>query len=161
VYRVGEALEDRPDVLALPLLFRKTTLVHRRLWPEVLSVGGSREAWQLNGLSAAGRSLLAAVNRAGSLRLDAAPAVPLAAGRSRGEVARDLERRLLVLGRSEHSETGRHVKRLIGWNRWRDERGFRGRLPTPSTARARLEAAARAALGDDESRGRCLPWTTR
>ena len=160
IYHVGELLEDHPDVLTLPLLMAKTTLVHRRAWPEVLAVSRSRAPWQLVGLSPIGRALLRSVEAAGEVRLDGVMVPPMAARRVIGDVARDLERRLLVHGSSVHSETGRHVKRLTSWRSWMASHAAKDGLPAPADARARLESMV-AGLFPDRSLRLALPWESR
>src|ERR1700686_1077364 len=58
IFAVLSELGDHPDVLFTKLLHRKDTLVHRSLWPALLTVARSREPWQLRGLSAPATSLL-------------------------------------------------------------------------------------------------------
>lgn len=159
IYHVGEALEDHPDVLVIPLILRKATLVHRRLWPEVLAVGRGHEEWQFSGLSPSGRALLTAVEVAGELSLERAPRLALPRNRTIGDLGRDLERRLLVYGRSVHTETGRHAKQLASWKRWSET--HRGRRPSPSasTARSTLDVRVRELYPTLPKRRR-VPWTT-
>jgi hypothetical protein len=157
IYRIGELLERDPALLDVPLLERKSTLVHRRLWPAVLAVSTSRQPWQLDGLSAAERELLRRVERDGSLYAGEQSGLPMARGRSRGDVARGLERRLLVHGTSVHTTSGRHAKLLENWNHWRDRQGVLGRLLSVAQARAELEATVHRALGPEGPWPR-LPW---
>lgn len=58
VFAVLSQLADHPDVLFAKLLYRKDTLIHRRLWPAVLAVGLAREPWQTRGLSDDAKRLL-------------------------------------------------------------------------------------------------------
>src|SRR5262252_4194220 len=64
IFNVYDALEDHPDVLITKLVSGRVTYIHRSLWPQVLAVCSARKPWQLDGLSAAARKLLAAVDRA-------------------------------------------------------------------------------------------------
>jgi len=143
VYRVGEAIESDKDVLVVRLWRGKLTLVHRRLWPALLRVGGARADWQMEGLSAGGRHLLSLVEKVGLLRSDALPP-DFSPGYSVFRPAlRDLERRLLVLTRSVHTPRGAHALEAESWLAWRR----RVRTPpfpgTWPSAQRRLEAAAR------------------
>ncbi len=107
IYALLEALEDRDDVLCLKLLRGKATYVHRALWPALLAVVLD-EAWRrprVQKLPSAARALLALVER-GSQR--GAPVGP----------AKALEVSLLVYGASEHTDAGRHEKRLTSWAHW-------------------------------------------
>lgn len=129
------------EVLWTKLVRGKETIVARSLWPALLGVARSREAWQLRGLASAGRQLLELVDAApASLRLDqvtlrAAEAPPR-------ELARELERRLLVHGDELHTESGRHVELLESWAQWQRDRGVT-ELPGAAEARATLETAVR------------------
>ncbi|HEU5073567.1 MAG TPA: hypothetical protein VFU02_05330, partial [Polyangiaceae bacterium] len=109
-----------PDVLWVKLVRGKETIVARSLWPALLSTAQSREPWQLQGLSPGGRRLLDLVEGASApLRLDRVT-LPAADGAPR-EVARELERRLLVHSDQLHTETGSHVKVLESWATWQDK----------------------------------------
>lgn len=130
-------LMDHPDVLTAKLVSGKVTLVHRALWPHVLAMATCGEAWQTDRLSAAAKTLLKRVRRDELLR-------------TTGDDVRELERRLLVLGTSVHTETGDHAKALSTWERWAAE----------TKTRASDVAAARRALEDALTRlgGGRLPW---
>jgi hypothetical protein len=142
IYAACCALEDRGDVLAVTLVSGKVTYVLRRLWPALLGVAAAREAWQTRRLSAAARELLAAVDAEGEVEL---------AGR--GKAAGELQRHLLVHGRSMHTQSSAHQKVLCTWEAWRREAGWRGRPLDAAAGRAVLEAAAQS-LGP----GARLPW---
>src|SRR5215813_11899478 len=51
IFQIASALEDRGEALFVPLLSAKVTLVHRRLWPALASLGEEREPWQMDGLA--------------------------------------------------------------------------------------------------------------
>src|SRR5215813_7203692 len=68
IFQVANALEDGGQVLFVPLLSAKVTLVHRRLWPALASVGESRAPWQMEPLAARARELLAKVEQTGRVR---------------------------------------------------------------------------------------------
>src|SRR3974390_579078 len=65
IFQVASALEDGGRVLFVPLLSAKVTLVHRRLWPALVSVGESRAPWQTEALTPRGPGLLPEVGRSG------------------------------------------------------------------------------------------------
>jgi hypothetical protein len=125
-------LEKLDDVVTAKLFAGKVTFVHRRLVAALAAVGAAREPWQMLGLSAAARKLLARVDREGSARTSGAP-------------AKELQIRLLVNAHEEHTESGRHETVLESWPA--------SRL-TPSQGRRQLEKAA-AALGATAT---SLPW---
>jgi hypothetical protein len=92
IISVLSELSDHPDVLFTKLLYRKSTLVHRSLWPAVLAMGSGREPWQLRGLSDDARRLLD--------RLDGGDG----SVRGAGAAVKELEVRLLAMSREIHTE---------------------------------------------------------
>jgi hypothetical protein len=107
IFTLAEALEDSGEVVIVKLLEGKTTFVHRALWPALLAMvlDPAWRAERVKKLSAAGRALLKKVETASR----------------RGEAARptkELEDSLLVHCLSEHTEQGRHEKRLTSWSHW-------------------------------------------
>ncbi len=140
IFRAATALADDPDIIAVPLVARKVTFVHRRLWPALLAVGLAREPWQTKRLSTAARALLARVERAGECEAS-------------GDAVRELERHLLIVSREKHTDRGAHAKVIATWKHWA-QRTRTKPLADVSEARSTLEAAA-AALGATAS----LPWT--
>src|SRR5437899_12952569 len=48
IYQTLGILSRRPNLLVTKLLSRKTTFVHRRLWPGFLTIEPSYEPWQLD-----------------------------------------------------------------------------------------------------------------
>ena len=91
-------LQQLDGVLTVKLIAGKVTFVHPRLESSIAAIGGSREDWQVRGLSPAARKLLARV--------------PV---RATGAAAKELELRLLVNAREEHTESGKHVTVLEPW----------------------------------------------
>jgi hypothetical protein len=141
IFAVLSELADHPDVLFTKLLYGKDTLVHRSLWPALLSVARSREPWQLRGLSVTAMSLLERVDGGEDPVWASGPAV------------KELESRLLAVAREVHTESGRHEMILEPWDVW----AARVRCkPLRSVAKARkvIEDAA-TALGATR---KALPW---
>src|SRR5215213_3774175 len=58
IFACLERLDGDPDVLTARLVAGKVTYVHRRLWPQLLAVACSGEAWQTRGISNEARQLL-------------------------------------------------------------------------------------------------------
>jgi hypothetical protein len=148
IYRVLQRVDTDPDLVSTKLLSGKVTLVHRRLWPELLAVVTAREAWQVTGLLPGTAQWLAALDEA--LLSGAEPPQP-----SR-TVVKEVEARLLARGESVHTSHGRHETRLEGWPTWA-RRNDMPLPPAPSSAegkRALEEAAAR--LGPPPV---TFPWT--
>src|SRR5688500_18590386 len=141
IFAVLSTLADHEDVLFTKLLSGKVTLVHRRLWPAFLAVASEREAWQLNGLSAEARRLLASVD---------ASRTPV---RSSGSVVKELEKRLLVHTQEVHTESGRHETVIQSWPAWTRRTGVKP-LKSSAVARQQLEEAA-VAIGAGL---KALPW---
>ena len=145
IYGTLTGLLDHRDVTAVKLVNGKGTLVHRRLWPAILGAATSGEAWQSLGLTKGATALLAVVQRDGTLRTDEVKA------KTASELARELERRLLVHGGSLHTDAGAHAKVLRRWDVWTKEAGAGDPLPVEAAKRTLEEAAAD--LGDAK-----LPW---
>jgi hypothetical protein len=139
IFQVGNALENGGEVIFVPLVNGKVTLVHRRLWPALVAVGKVRAPWQTIGLSAEARSLLERADREGRVRAS-------------GKSAKSLCTLLLVYGEQVHTERGAHATELVSWPEFRSTRAIEV-LPRPAEARRSLEEAA-GALGP----GTRLPW---
>ena len=141
IFAVLGYLADHPDVLVTKLLYRKDTLVHRALWPALLAVASAREPWQLAGLSAPARRLLARLDRGdGPIRAIGAP-------------VKELEARLLAPAHEIHTDSGHHEMELEAWPAWSARAGCAALASLPQ-ARAMLEQAT-LALGAPL---KALPW---
>ena len=121
IYRTMNALEDQPDVLTAKLIAGKVTYIHRRLWPALLAVATARAPWQVDGLSPGAGWLLRLTDVEGEVQTHDLPPLPPALGLQRKRVpdmARELERRLLVHATEVHTPSGAHAKVLQSWQRW-------------------------------------------
>ena len=127
IFHTAGALSDHLDVLTGKLVSGKVTFVHRRLWPLVIATGRARERWQLAGLTAAARSLLARVDDEQRVQATGPP-------------ARQLEMRLLVASAEVHTDSGAHALQLMTWEAF--ARQAEEPLPAISAAAAREELAA-------------------
>jgi hypothetical protein len=143
VFRCLSDLQLQSDMLESKLIGGKVTYVHRRLWPALLAVAGGGEAWQTHGLSQGARTLLANVQKAGSLIAS-------------GTFAKELETRLLVHGNQVHTESGHHETRLESWDHWSQRTGCAAGKSVDD-GRAELEAVV-IALGGSV---RQLPWSQK
>lgn len=141
-HEIWAILQRLDDVaVATRLVGGKVTLVHRSLWPALVSVGTSNEPWQRDGVA---RAVLALADRI-----------------ERGDVIRDADRtaakvlqeRLLALGSEVHTESGRHATVFESWRAWAKRESV---TPTASVAAVRdaLEGAVVAIGGT----ARLLPW---
>jgi hypothetical protein len=152
IYAILQAVEAHPDVLMAKLLAGKVTLVHRALWPALLSVVTAREPWQTEGLPPVAQQWLATFDQAEAA---GAPVPPVSR-----TVSKEIEGRLLAFAESVHTASGKHETRLEYWRSWAARVG----QPWPSVpptgaavaeARRALEIAA-ARLGTPPAP---LPWT--
>ncbi len=126
IFTLGEALGDADEVMGLKLLEGKATLLHCSLWPALLAVVLD-EAWRTaraKTIPPGARTLWRKVEKA-SVR-----------GAAKAE-ADALEGSLLVHCASEHTDKGRHEKRLTAWSRWAAAREIE---PTPGGPEAGLRA---------------------
>ncbi len=105
IFRALTDLASQPDVLVVKLIGGKNTLVHRRVWPEIVAIATSGEGWQSAGLSQPARRLYERVKREGLVE-------------ATGALTLELETRLLVRSEQSHTEAGAHGKHLEEWNRW-------------------------------------------
>jgi hypothetical protein len=139
IFQVASALEDGGQVLFVPLLSAKVTLVHRRLWPALVSVGESRASWQMDALTPRALELLEKADEAGRVR-------------ATGPSSKALARALLVHAEQVHTAGGSHATERVSWSAVRDAREIVERLDE-ETGRRELEGAAE---GLDAVSG--LPW---
>jgi hypothetical protein len=146
IFAVYDAMEDHPDVLIMKLVSGKVTYVHRSLWPQAVAVGCARDRWQMEGLSAAARKLLADVDRA-----------PVEPGRTIRKAASELEARMLVYGAQFHSESGAHVRRLESWRHWSGRIDISHNGISGAAARTVLEGVL-AELNREFGGKGILPW---
>jgi hypothetical protein len=142
IFQVASALEDGGEALFVPLLSAKVTLVHRRLWPALVSVGESHAPWQVDPLTPRARELLADVQRTGRVR-------------ATGPSSKALARALLAHAEQVHTTGGSHATELVSWSTVREAREIVERMPE-DLGRQQLEEAA-AAMDATLA----LPWTRR
>jgi hypothetical protein len=145
-------LEAHPDSLTTRLVSGKVTYLHRRHWPDFLSVATAREDWQIRGLSGAARRLLSRVDKEGELRTD-----KMGVFKGLGEATREIERRLLVYTEEIHTEKGFHAKALMEWSRSPKIKDLRFRLGEPRSAKETLEMVIDDLNSKYHGKGK-LPW---
>jgi hypothetical protein len=154
IFAVSELLEAHPDVLIMKLLEGKVTFIHRELWSQIYSIGVAREDWQMKDLSAPAKALLTNVENEKSL--DTNKLAPVR-GMKPGDLARELELRLLVHANQVHTESGAHAKRLETWDSWADRVGLKDRRSHPQHAKQLMEKRVKA-LNDKFGADARLPW---
>jgi hypothetical protein len=147
---------DHRDVMFTKLLSGKVTLVHRRLWPEIFATGTARTPWQMNGLSRSARNLLKMIDEQGSISTDQI-ARPKSATAKPGQLARELEKKLLIHAGQFHTETGAHAKLLESWEAWAKRVGFKPSSITADKAQRTIEGRVRKLNDQFEAEAR-LPW---
>ncbi len=154
IFNVSEMLDDHADVSIVKLISGKVTFVHRDLWHRIYSIGVAREDWQLDKLSANARALLAALDHAGTIETHKPGQ---AFGSKPGEIARELELRLLIHAEQIHTESGKHAKVIETWPAWAKRTGFRARPSKPAAARRFIEERLAAINRATDGNGK-LPW---
>jgi hypothetical protein len=163
IYDLLHDLLEDPDVLDVPLVEGKRTLVARPLFEPLAVVVTAGEPWQVDGLSPLARWLADEIGTCGRIRMDAATPPPGLGADGEGKVlreaARELARRLLVHATDEHTERGRHERVLEAWPTVLAAADIaRGSSAAPAAvARARFEAITAAWTAGTDARAR-LPW---
>jgi len=153
IFTVSEMLADHPDVLVIKLLSNKVTFVHRELWQTIYSIAVSRDEWQLKGLSKDAKQLLKRLDQVGFLdthKLDKST------GTKPGNVARELEARLLLTSQQVHTSSGAHAKLLETWDAWAKRIGYKVRAKDSDAARLYLEQRV---LSIENGMRATLPWS--
>jgi len=147
MYHLACQLRAHPDVLMVKLISGKVTLVHRPLWPAVLTVATAREPWQLEGLSKEAKALLKKVDKETQVS-------------SSGDRVRELEGRLLVYSESVHTERGFHTKQLQTWKSWAQRANLDAVRLSSSAAKTQLEGVV-ARLNKQFNAAGTLPWNKK
>ena len=150
-------LADHEDVLITKLVSGKVTLVHRRLWPDFLSIATARESWQRRGLSPAARFLLQTIDREGLLRSNEAEWPKRLEPAKLGTAARELEVRLLVHSEEFHTNNGAHAKLLEAWKHWAEHVALESDPRPPDEAKEVFEKLMTKLNDEYRGQGR-LPW---
>lgn len=134
IFAVLGQLEDHKDVVFTKLVLQKVTLVHRRLWSDLVSIASAGETWQTRGLSQPARHLLRIVQGENSVLSDKTR-WPKQFSINIGNAVRELEGRLLIHTKEFHAKNGSHAKVLETWQHWADRIGFQ--IDYGSTAEAK------------------------
>lgn len=156
IFQVNEQLEDHTDVLMAKLVTGKVTFIHRKLWSDVSTIARAREDWQMKKLSPQVMSLLKQIDSAGSLTT----AKVVWARQSKiklGDAARELERRLLIVGTQFHSESGAHLKLLETWEHWMKRSKFKPARISVAAAKEQLDLRLQR-LNEKYEASAKLPW---
>ena len=157
IFAVLQQLADHKQVLITKLISGKVTFVHRRLWPDVVSIGTAREAWQMQALTPAPRMLLKLIDLHGELRSDRLEWPAKFKSEKAGPAVRELEKRLLIHSEEFHTESGAHAKLLESWEHWAKRIGFTHEIVPVAEARRKLETTVRV-LNERCGASAKLPW---
>lgn len=155
IFQVNERLEDHKDVLITKLVAGKVTFVHRKLWPEIISIGASREPWQTKNLSASACRLLQLIDKRGSVITNELP--PSTTKEKLGDVARELEKKLLLNATQIHTPSGAHAKVLETWEHWAGRVGFKS-ANVPVSAAKKVVEELLLKLNQEFAASAKLPW---
>jgi len=158
IFTVLQQLADHNDVLIAKLVSGKVTFVHRKLWPEVVSIGQAREPWQVRNLSPAAKMLLEQIDHHGSLLTNALEWPSKFKSIKPGEAVRDLEKRLLIHSEEFHTGEGAHAKQIETWEHWKRRIGFKGKPVSIESAKRKLEKRIEVLNERFEASGK-MPWT--
>jgi len=156
IFAVNEMLEDQKGVLITKLLGGKVTFVHRTMWPQVYAIGTAREDWQMEGLSTPAKTLLTRVEKETCIDTDK---IGVIRGTKPGDLARELELRILIHAEQVHTESGAHAKRIQTWESWADRVGFKARQTDPQVAKKLVEKRVKE-LNKKFGADVRLPWLT-
>lgn len=156
IFQVNERLDDHKDVLIMKLISGKVTFVHRKVWSQVFAIGTARETWQLKKPSAEAEALLKQIDDSGSLTT-ADVLKSLKWTMKLGDVARELEKRLLVVGTQFHSASGAHEKRLETWEHWAQRVKFVPASVSVAMAKTNLEDRLQALNLEFNAKAK-FPW---
>jgi hypothetical protein len=159
IFQVNERLEDHPDVTITKLISGKVTFVHRKFWGELLSIGTARDPWQLKDLSPAAKALLKEIDKQGLIRTDQIALSNFTPKPKPGDVARELERKLLIHADQIHTESGAHAKILETWKHWATRSNFDYRKIRPDQAKQVFEEQL-GKLNKEFAANATFPWTS-
>jgi hypothetical protein len=154
IFAVNEMLEDHKNVLLTKLISGKVTFVHRNMWKQVYSIATACDDWQMEGLSSAAETVLKKLQT--ERTLDTNELGPLR-GKKAGDIARELELRLLIHAEQFHTESGAHSKMIETWKHWADRVGLKGRPTHPQRAMQIVERRVEELNHKFGANGR-LPW---
>jgi hypothetical protein len=138
IFAVLQQIADHKDVMIVRLVSGKNTFVHRKLWPDLLSIALTREGWQMRALSPEARMLLRMIDRQGLVRSDRLELPAKFKSLKPGPAVRELENRLLIRSGEFHTESGAHTKLLETWQHWTERIHFNHHLVEVAEAKRKL-----------------------
>lgn len=159
IFAVAESLSDDPDVMMVKLISGKATFVDRRLWPALLRIATSGEAWQTNGITSIAKAILKKVNDDGTVRSDELAGIVDSSAKEIAESVRQLENKLRVYSEQVHTQGGAHAKALESWARWSNRNGIESLNLTVQEAKRVFEDIVSEMNVRFSARAK-LPWMT-
>ena len=156
IFDALQQIADHKDVLFTKLLSGKVTLVHRKFWCELISIGEAQEEWQTAKISTAARFLLEQVEQQEALLTNEMTWPKKLPGKL-GDAVRELEKYLLVHAEQFHTQGGEHAKRLQTWQRFSNGSGLKCKKITVEAAKAKLESRV-SDLNRQFNGSAKLPW---
>jgi len=154
IFTANEMLEEHRDVLITKLISGKVTFLHRTMWTHVYAMATASEDWQTRSLSDAAKRLLKKVRNEGTVDTSNLDSVQ---GLKPGDVARELERGLLIHATQVHTDSGAHAKIIETWDSWANRVGLKNRGTDPQKAKQFLEKRVRE-LNEKFGARAQLPW---
>jgi hypothetical protein len=158
IFGVLQEVADHKQVLITKLVSGKVTFVHRKLWPDVLSIGTARESWQTQKLLPATQMLLDRIDQEGVLRTDTLDWPPKFKSVKVGQAVRELEKRLLIHSDEFHTDSGTHAKLIETWDHWTNRIDFNPKPVALDDAKRSLEKRVQL-LNKRFGASARLPWT--
>jgi len=124
IFSFSRKVRDEEDVLVIKLISGKVTYIHKRLWPDLMTILIAKENWQIDILSNNGKKVLELVERAGVIRADHLES------ETKNQINRkdlkkainEIEKGLLVYCNEVHTERGSHSKLLKSWDHFIKEK---------------------------------------
>jgi hypothetical protein len=127
IYNTSNNLSARKELLVMKLIDGKYTFIAPELRDAAYALGGYVDDWQGKKLSPSAKRLLAKLEKAGTLPVNASNKADAAL----------LEKLLLANGEQQHTDSGKHVKVLFSWEKTAKKLGHKVKnLPVEEAKRA-------------------------
>ncbi len=155
IFSVCEMISDHPDITTAKLISGNVTFVHRDLWQKLAAVGRGRDEWKMKKLSTEATRLLKLLDKEGTLLTNKIGPPFL---KKPGDIARELELKLLIHSDQIHTGAGTHAKVLETWDHWGKRVGLRSKSLESWRAQAFFEKRVKEITKSDFVR---LPWQSK
>jgi hypothetical protein len=121
VYNICLEIDDHPEILTIKLIKGKLCFIHRHLWSALARIAVSRAEWQMHKLSPIASKILRQVEKQGDVL---ASGIKIADSKAHAKAISELEKRLRIYTRQEHTDAGKHQKILISWKNLLEQRSI-------------------------------------